>query len=453
MQEEGVCRTARFSAEVSQSPAAFGVPLTPDFIAVGLVYFAQGALGLAALAKPYLLKDELHLPPAEASLLLSLTYWPWVAKPVWGFISDTFPIFGSRRRIYLFVAGLTSIVGYLGLGSGLVGNAKEGTLLLMMLGNFGIAFSDVVVDALVVERARDDDFLMGNLQSYSWACRAVGAILSAYASGALLEAWGVRSVFMLTAILPILVTVAALLIQDTSQVAVSPSSSALDDGKRQAQQLWDVVRKPEIFLPVLFLFSWQASPTSSSAMFYFVTNEIKLSPEFLGRTQLVGAISSLAGIVLYNRALSAIPIRSYLFWVNIIAVAIGLLPLLLVTRMNLALGIPDEVFVLGDDVIQTVAGELAHMPILVLAARVCPPGVEATLFAFLMAVLNLSSFFSSFVGAALTNLLHVTESDFSNLAMLTLICNLSGLFPLALLGFVPESGASDANAKTTAPSS
>ncbi|CAK0897865.1 unnamed protein product [Prorocentrum cordatum] len=111
--------------------------------------------------------------------------------------------------------------------------------------------------------------------------------------------------------------------------------------------------------------------------------------------------------------------------------------------MNLVLGIPDEAFVLGDDVIQTVAGELAHMPILVLAARICPPGVEATLFAFLMAVLNLSGFCATFLGSILTDLFHVTESDFQNLAVLTLVCNVSGLLPLALLGLVPEASAGE----------
>merc|ERR1712079_539659 len=105
--------------------------------------------------------------------------------------------------------------------------------------------------------------------------------------------------------------------------------------------------------------------------FYFSTNELNFSPEFLGRVQLAAALATLAGTLLYNRVFSSVPLRNYLLRVNLWAVALGLLPLLLVTRANLALGIPDQAFALGDDVIQTVAGELAHMPILVLAARLC----------------------------------------------------------------------------------
>ena len=55
---------------------------------------------------------------------------------------------------------------------------------------------------------------------------------------------------------------------------------------------------------------------------------------------------------------------------------------------NRELGISDKFFSLGDSVILTVLGQLAFMPILVLAARICPPGVEATLFAGLMSIFN-----------------------------------------------------------------
>lgn len=47
----------------------FGVDLSPDNIAVAMVYFVQGVLGLARLAVSFYLKDDLHLDPAEVCLL------------------------------------------------------------------------------------------------------------------------------------------------------------------------------------------------------------------------------------------------------------------------------------------------------------------------------------------------------------------------------------------------
>ncbi|CAJ1355034.1 unnamed protein product [Effrenium voratum] len=282
---------------------------------------------------------------------------------------------------------------------------------------------------LVVEKARDNPSLMGGLQSFSWACRGFGAILSAYFSGALLEMIGVQQVFAITACLPLLVVLAAVLIQESE--APEATNYSWEEAKQSMEKVWQVVSSPAVFPSVCFILAWQATPTAGSAMFYFYTNELHFNPEFLGRSQLAGSLASFAGIVLYNRVFSTVPLRDYLFRIQSIAVLLGFLPLLLVTRSNLALGIPDQAFVLGDDVIQTVAGELAHMPILVMAAQLCPPGIEATLFALLMSLLNLASFVSSNLGALITHFLAVNESDFQSLPLLVLLCNLSGVLPLA----------------------
>ena len=45
----------------------FGVDPSPDNMAVAIVYFVQGVLGLARLAVSFYLKDDLHLDPAEVS--------------------------------------------------------------------------------------------------------------------------------------------------------------------------------------------------------------------------------------------------------------------------------------------------------------------------------------------------------------------------------------------------
>lgn len=77
------------------------------------------------------------------------------------------------------------------------------------------------------------------------------------------------------------------------------------------------------------------------------------------------------------------------------------------------------------------------MPILVLAARLCPEGVEATLFATLMSILNGGSFVGGALGAGLTHLLGVTSDNFSNLFTLVALCTVSTLLPAPFLGLLP----------------
>lgn len=54
----------------------------------------------------------------------------------------------------------------------------------------------------------------GSLQSLCWASSALGGVASAYFSGSLVEAWGPRGVFALTAVFPLIVSAAAALIDE-----------------------------------------------------------------------------------------------------------------------------------------------------------------------------------------------------------------------------------------------
>jgi hypothetical protein len=123
-----------------------------------------------------------------------------------------------------------------------------------------------------------------------------------------------------------------------------------------------------------------------------------------------------------------------------------LVQLLLVTHTNRLIGIPDTWFIFGDDVVLTVLGQIAFLPTLALAARLCPPGVEAVLFAFLMSLFNGASTIGTEIGAALTKILGITESNFDNLGILTIVCNISSLYPLLFIGLLNGIGAkSDAD--------
>lgn len=87
------------------------------------------------------------------------------------------------------------------------------------------------------------------------------------------------------------------------------------------------------------------------------------------------------------------------------------------------------------------------MPVLVLAARVCPEGVEATLFALLMSICNAGYVSSGLLGGVITDSLGVSKDDFGNLSTLILICGMSSLLPLPLLSMVPSESAKGEEAK------
>ena len=416
-----------FEAHVLQ-----GQPLTSELAAILLVYFVQGILGLARLAVSFFLKDDLGLSPAEVGALTGIATLPWTIKPLFGFISDGLPILGYRRRPYLMLSGLLGASSWLALA--ILVQSKWAAIAAITASSLSVAVGDVIVDSLVVERARRESLsTAGTLQSLAWGSAAVGGVITAYLGGLLLEQVTTRTVFAITATFPLIVTGVALLISE-EPVTENPTWSVM---RGQISQLWQAISQKAIWMPALFLFLWQATPTADAAFFFFTTNELGFEPEFLGRVRLVTSLAALIGIWVFQRFLKGVPFRKIFAWSTVLSCLLGMSMLLLVTHTNRIIGIDDQWFSLGDSLVLTVMGEIAFMPVLVLSARLCPPGVEATLFALLMSIVNLAGLLSHEGGALLTQWLGVTETNFDAMWQLVLVTNLSTLLPLPLLFLLP----------------
>ncbi|KAL8153687.1 hypothetical protein V2J09_011447 [Rumex salicifolius] len=417
----------------------FGVDMSPDTIAIAMVYFVQGVLGLSRLAVSFYFKDDLHLDPAETAIISGFASFPWLVKPLYGFISDSIPLFGYRRRSYLFLSGLLGAFSWSLMATFV--DSKYSAAFCILLGSL-LAHNN----SMVVERARGESQSMsGSLQSLCWGFSAVGGIVSSYFSGSLVGTYGVRFVFGVTALLPLITSAVALLVKE--QRATAPLSESnqnekysdfLDSSKEHVVQLWYAVKQPNVFFPTLFIFLWQATPQSDSAMFFFTTNKLGFTPEFLGRVKLVTSVASLLGVGIYNGFLKNVPLRKIFLATTIVGTALGMTQVFLVTGLNRELGISDEWFAIGDSLILTVLSQASFMPVLVLAAKLCPEGMEATLFATLMSISNGGSVLGGLIGAGLTQTFGVTKDSFSNLAALIILCNLTSLLPLPLLGLLPR---------------
>jgi hypothetical protein len=92
---------------------------------------------------------------------------------------------------------------------------------------------------------------------------------------------------------------------------------------------------------------------------------------------------------------------------------------------------------LFDYVLQAIA-RIKWMPLLVLAARLCPPGIEGTFFALLMSIDNLGTLSSSWVGSVLLRVTGIRRTNFQYLWLTGLIRNGMRLLPLPFLFLVPN---------------
>jgi MFS family permease len=116
-----------------------------------VVYFAQGMWYLPNLSLTFLLKETLHLSAGQTADFFAITIIPWLIKPVYGLLSDFVPLFGWRRRSYfLLTTGLATVMGFI--LSSLHTYTYGRVALYFTLMGLGLAFSDVLTDAMMVER-------------------------------------------------------------------------------------------------------------------------------------------------------------------------------------------------------------------------------------------------------------------------------------------------------------
>lgn len=407
------------------------------YITTSWVLFLEGLSGISGLAVSYFYKDTLKVDPAMLTTVSSLTNLPWTCKPIYGFISDAFPIGGYRRKPYLFIAGIIGFASWVCMS--LFVNGIWSGFTCMLIGSTAIAIANVISEAIVVERSKGEtQEFASHLQSVVWGAASIGGLIAAFLSGYLLKIMTDRQVFMLMSLLPLSLVGLAAFLPDKK---VTEGKAGDHNLRAKAQQLYKTVMMPEIFYPTAFIFILNATPSTGSAWFFFYSSKPPLglgfTPEFLGTINVVGSVFNLGGVIFFQAFLKKMSFRPILIWGTLVSTALGLSNLILVFHWNRHWGIPDWFFCLGESAVQSVVGWVATMPIIVMASRLCPEGMEGTMYALIMSINNLGGIVGSQVGAMLCTYLGVTATNLTNFWILVLISNGSSILPLLLIGWVP----------------
>lgn len=403
------------------------------------VYFTQGLRStLCSLGTSYYLNETLMLPPAQSEALRATAAIPWIIKPLYGMLSDSVPIWGTRRKSYLLIFSAISAVAYFALSIPDFITTYDNALVALVVASLGIAFCDVVIDGKVVEAARNErEEMAGNLQTLSWISLSIGSVLGSMVSGIALNALGPLGVFFLTAMGPLCVVMISIKISEEKYVSQGNIAffRLIQD---QCRALASVVVDPICWRPMLWIFLSNALPPSvNEAMFTFKTAELGFSKSFLSFISTVGSFTLLGTTALYNAYFRDMPFRRLFFRVQLASACISFAEFVLVSRLNVVLNISDQFFIFGDEILSDVVARLKHMPSLVLCAKICPPGIEGTMFALLMSIYNFSWSVASYGGSWLCNYFKISKTDFAGLVTAVIIRSVAKVVPLFLLGMVP----------------
>lgn len=354
-----------------------------------LAYFGQGlAQHFCLITQPldnFFLK-VCHWNASQVAAFMALLMIPWTVKPIFGFISDGWPIFGSTKKAYLGLGFATGGIGYL-----LAINANSSFMTLnLLLSSAGLACASAVSLGLIVQTYN------ATVLPYIFSLQLFAYYLALICSGVLagwlcnqrtpqealhIAFWIASAICLATAI------ITPFLVQEKRITSHSP------------RMLFALIRQilvsRKFYLVAAFIFCWSFSPGFGTPLYFHYTNVLHMSQLRIGEANGYHAFGMLSGVLAYSvlwRLASKLQIQISIW-------------LCVLTTLGFILINSDNVFMF--EYLKGVTAMLGALSINALAASVSVAGIETLATAILMSVYNLGTLSSGVVGASMyTTIFH-----------------------------------------------
>eukprot|EP00929_Paragymnodinium_shiwhaense_P049680 TRINITY_DN2503_c0_g1_i1.p1 TRINITY_DN2503_c0_g1~~TRINITY_DN2503_c0_g1_i1.p1 ORF type:complete len:643 (+),score=103.43 TRINITY_DN2503_c0_g1_i1:56-1930(+) len=435
--------------------------------------------------------SSIGLDGATSARYVAAGHVPWSVKPLYGMLSDAVPLLGFRRTPYFLLGGIAGVMAYL--IAAIVQPTGSGIVFMLVLFNISIAMPDVMIDAVCAEQSKKSPAHASDLQSLSWGSFALGGLIGSATSGMLVDTMGPIPVFCMGVVCPLGVVFAAgtrmlpeeqlpkeerridttwvrshmdlvllAVFMSTISVLLSILQTVTDDMKARAVAtlvagvvlitgVYLVLRRTSEILArtaVFIVLRQCLQPSNGEAMFQWLTkyeNGPQFSPTLIGWVDIFGNVGLFVGITVYNKYCRNVSYQKVFAFAQFGLALTNLFDVALVFRWNRAVGIPDVVMLLGDESASNAVQRFCSLPMFVLASKVCPDNVEATLFALLMALSNFGNSIGDLLGVSVLEVAGVVDGNFDNFGEVTLAKSFFRLLPILIIPvLVPNISQSDA---------
>ena len=389
------------------------------------VYWSQGFRAMSFLSITLHFKNAIKLDPAWTQFIVTMTFMTWLFKPIYGIITDNFKFFGYYRKSYLFAAG---VLGSISVFSIFFFQNLYFSVFALILNEFSQAFCDVIADAIMVEKSRNDESGSSTLQSFSWTVVAIAGIIGSILGGLLLETYSPQVIIASSAICPLL------LVYCSTQFEESPPTN--DKGiKENCKLLWESIKKPEILRPSIFiLILGTASPRYPELWTYYFTDVSQFSPIFISSLNIISYSSYMFGSIIYYNYLSEISYRKIILTGQILLLIFNITDFGIINGVHEVINVPAWAYVYWDEAFTDIIWFIFNsLPLLVLSAKICPVGVEATFFALITSIDSFSGIFGGF----LISTFDVKTGQYELFWVLILIQCFTKFIPLLFLSLLP----------------
>ena len=350
-----------------------------SYFAIGL---ADPNAGLWQLPLQWLLKEKLQLGAEDVAWFFATALLPWYFKPLAGILSDTLPIFGSRRRAYLLVGASAAAIASMAFA--FAPSRRVWLLACAISLHAALMLVSTVTGGYLVEVGQRWN-ATGKITSRrsfaeSTATLCVGP-LGGWLAG---MQFGLPAGISAGLAISLAAVFAVYLRQEQTLVAAPCGFRAV-----LLAPIAALLRSGGVWIAGALLCCYQIAPGFQTPLFFLQTNTLHFTPHFIGTLGLISAVGSLVGAVSYGWCCQRIRFR----WLFPLAVIVGVAVTLSYLEYRSART------ALAIETLNGIGATFAFVAILDLIARVIPKGQEALGYAFVFSVGNVASSASDILGS------------------------------------------------------
>ncbi len=450
-----------------------------------LIYFAYGAQGLTTVALTFWEKENLALSAEQIVLISAWLTFPWTIKMIFGQCVDHFPIFGSRRKNYVYLGASLMTLGYVmlygiateALWITWIGSTFAQYLTANLVSIFGFVIQDVTADAMsteVVEReGKSDSEIQAELTKIQILGRLslmLAMFLVAGIGGYLASVLSYQTVFLIALTIPIISIAGAALVKLQTPDGVGKFDPVILGGGlafaafsltmafqdlHYGQEivfgvsilllsglLWRVLKGQSservrlIVMTLAAIFIFRMAPSTGPGFTWFAIDNLGFDEMFIGTLQQISALTALALLWFGTQFIANQPVRLILIFLVLAETVISLPEIALYYGWHETLGLSAQTVALWDTAAEGPLSHIGMIPMLAIIAFYAPAGNRATWFAVAASMMNLALTAKQLIVKYLYQIFPVERASENTSASYELLCNIL-LTKTAIGFFVP----------------
>ena len=414
-----------------------------------LLSLNEGLSEFSHLAISYFFKDILNLSPSESSFFRSLISFPYIFQPLFGLISDLFPIYGYKRKTYLIICGSSNL--FLWLILSLKDFPKFFSIFILFLINLNNTFINACSGGIVVEVSKKLTLIDKKLERFNAAhtYKNIGMVISSILRGFIIELFGIKINFLLAGILSVFNIIAGIIYYESNtnenkeeqnyQIIKNNNNDTEEENNHNIMMIQNklnfvsVLNNKNILTPLFLVLFFSSTPSYFESSFYYLSDIKGFNPRNFGELTIYIMILMLSVSILYKNYLKSFNKKKIIFWSILISFICSCF-----FNIYISFNLNSKIIVILSISLYVTIKSICSKPLLDLAFLSCPKGFEGSIMGLFGSALSFGKTISTFLGSLLTMYFKIEKSDYSNFNFLILIHNLISLSAVVGLVFITD---------------